>query len=92
MPTYEYECTKCRYKFEELQKITDPPLKNCPKCQSELRRLITGGTGLIFKGTGFYATDYKKSNLPEVQRHKRSLQKKDEPSPPAKSTPESSDK
>lgn len=65
MPTYEYECTKCNYIFEEFQKITDKPLQRCPKCSSKLRRLISGGVGLIFKGSGFYTTDYKKSNLPQ---------------------------
>jgi len=92
MPTYEYECTQCNHKFEEYQKITDLPLKNCPKCQGKLRRLITGGAGLIFKGTGFYVTDYKKSTLPEPQKNKRSLQKKDKPGPPAKYSSEPSDK
>ena len=76
MPTYEYECTKCKYTFEEFQKITDKPLKKCPKCGSKLRRIITGGIGLIFKGNGFYVTDYKKSNLPmTIEKKKKDLQK-----------------
>ena len=86
MPTYEYECTKCKYRFEEFQKITDKPLQRCPKCHSKLRRLISGGVGLIFKGSGFYATDYKKPNLPQA-REKRSteLKKPDKkPTLPAK--------
>jgi putative FmdB family regulatory protein len=61
MPTYEYECRKCRRRFEEFQKMTDPPLKNCPFCKGCVTRLITGGAGLIFKGSGFYITDYKKA-------------------------------
>ncbi len=76
MPTYEYECARCQHTFEEFQKITDKPLTKCPKCGGKLRRLITGGVGLIFKGSGFYVTDYKKSNLPQPKKEeKRDLQK-----------------
>ncbi len=60
MPTYEYECTKCGYTFEVFQKVNDKPRKRCPKCHSKVRRVISGGAGVIFKGSGFYATDYKK--------------------------------
>jgi len=60
MPTYEYLCENCGYQFEEFQKITDPPLSKCPKCGGKVRRLISGGAGLIFKGSGFYITDYKR--------------------------------
>ena len=76
MPTYEYECTKCKHIFEEFQKITDKPLQRCPKCRGRLRRLISGGVGLIFKGSGFYITDYKKSNLPEAKKKKSTELKK----------------
>ena len=64
MPTYEYECKHCGYKFEVSQKITDKPLDNCPKCHNKVRRLIGSGSGIIFKGTGFYATDYRKKAPP----------------------------
>ena len=57
MPTYEYECKKCGHNFEAFQAMSDEPLKKCPKCGKELRRLIFGGTGIIFKGSGFYVTD-----------------------------------
>jgi len=59
MPLYEYTCENCSFNFEELQKISDPPLITCPQCgKDKLKRLI--GTGaLIFKGSGFYITDYK---------------------------------
>ncbi len=59
MPTYDYKCEKCGHRFEAFQRMTDEPLKECPKCKGEVQRLITGGTGLIFKGSGFYITDYK---------------------------------
>ncbi len=64
MPTYEYECKHCGYKFEASQKITDKPLDNCPKCNKKVKRLIGSGSGIIFKGTGFYATDYRKKTPP----------------------------
>ncbi len=60
MPTYEYECGKCNHRFEHFQKMTDEPLKSCPKCKGPLHRLIGTGGGIIFKGSGFYETDYKK--------------------------------
>lgn len=60
MPTYEYACPKCGYEFEQFQSMKDEPLKKCPKCKKAgLKRLVGGGAGLIFKGTGFYITDYK---------------------------------
>jgi len=61
MPTYDYKCRNCEEVFEIFQKITDPPLSECPVCGEPLQRLISGGSGIIFKGTGFYTTDYKKS-------------------------------
>lgn len=61
MPTYEYECSKCGYHFEKFQSMRDEPLRKCPKCKKQaLKRLVGGGAGLIFKGSGFYITDYKK--------------------------------
>ena len=60
MPTYEYECTKCGHSFERFQQMSDKPVDKCPKCGSKTRRLIGSGSGLIFKGPGFYATDYRK--------------------------------
>ncbi len=59
MPTYEYRCTACGHEFEEFQPISDPPITICPKCNGKTERIISGGSGLIFKGTGFYITDYK---------------------------------
>jgi len=59
MPTYEYECEKCSNKFEVFQGINALHLKECPKCKGKVRRLIGSGAGIIFKGSGFYHTDYK---------------------------------
>ncbi|MDR2439806.1 MAG: zinc ribbon domain-containing protein [Planctomycetaceae bacterium] len=60
MPTYEYCCDTCSHEFEEFQYIKDEPLKKCPKCgQNTLRRLISGGAAIVFKGSGFYQTDYR---------------------------------
>lgn len=61
MPTYEYVCNKCGHEFEAFQSMKDEPLDTCPEChQRTVKRLIGGGAGLIFKGSGFYITDYKK--------------------------------
>jgi putative FmdB family regulatory protein len=62
MPTYEYECRHCKHRFEEFQSINDRPLVRCPKCGKGVRRLFGGGLGIIFKGSGFYTTDYKRSS------------------------------
>ena len=60
MPNYDYECASCGHTFEAFQKMSDKHLTKCPKCQKKVRRLISGGAGLIFKGPGFYSTDYRK--------------------------------
>lgn len=62
MPTYEYKCTECGHQFEKLQSMKDEPLSECPECKGKLKRLIGAGAGLIFKGTGFYITDYKNNS------------------------------
>jgi putative FmdB family regulatory protein len=62
MPTYEYSCPDCGHAFEQFQSMRDEPLKTCPRCHKNgVKRHIGGGAGLIFKGSGFYITDYKKS-------------------------------
>ncbi|MFH1244859.1 MAG: FmdB family zinc ribbon protein [Candidatus Omnitrophota bacterium] len=68
MPTYEYECKKCAHKFEVFQQITEQPVKNCPVCQGDARRLISSGAGFIFKGSGFYSTDYRSKEYKEKQK------------------------
>ena len=65
MPTYEYECQKCKNMFEAFQGISEKPIESCPKCKGKVKRLIGSGSGIIFKGSGFYATDYKKSKKQE---------------------------
>lgn len=59
MPTYEYECTKCNQQFEYFQSINEAPKQECEACGGSLVKLLSAGTGLIFKGSGFYITDYK---------------------------------
>ena len=61
MPTYEYKCTK-GHTFEAFQKMMDEPLTKCPQCKSAVRRVINGGMGVIFKGSGFYSTDNKRGS------------------------------
>ncbi|MBI3999583.1 MAG: zinc ribbon domain-containing protein [Candidatus Omnitrophica bacterium] len=62
MPTYEYECQVCEYPFERFQSIRAEPIKICPKCQGSVKRLFGMGAGIIFKGSGFYQTDYRSSS------------------------------
>ena len=89
MPTYDYRCPKCGNEFEAFQWITAPPDANCPECGEPAKRMISTGIGLIFKGTGFYQTDYKqkdektKSDL----KTKREGKKKDS-KPSTESKPE----
>ncbi len=63
MPTYQYLCKKCGHELEELQSITEAPLVKCPHCHTDnLVRVVGTGAGVIFKGSGFYLTDYKKGD------------------------------
>ncbi len=65
MPTYDYRCCECNHEFETFQAITAAPLKKCPVCgKKALERLIGSGGALIFKGSGFYCTDYRKGRSP----------------------------
>lgn len=67
MPFYQYECDACGHKFEELQGIKDDPLRLCPRCDKKVLRRIFGVPALIFKGTGFYTTDYKNKDGPPIK-------------------------
>lgn len=60
MPTYEYKCVDCGNLFEDFASMSSDPVKECPSCKGHVQRLISAGSGLIFKGSGFYITDYKK--------------------------------
>ena len=62
MPTYEYQCQKCGHRFDHFQSMTELPLKRCPLCKGLVERLISGGGGVIFKGSGFYINDYARSD------------------------------
>ncbi|MBF0485552.1 MAG: zinc ribbon domain-containing protein [Candidatus Omnitrophica bacterium] len=69
MPTYEYECNACGHAFEALQSMAEPKLTDCPQCgKKKLSRLIGSGSGVIFKGSGFYETDYKKKSAPKSDK------------------------
>jgi len=65
MPTYEYECLKCGHHFEKFQSMTDEPVKRCPECRCKVRRVFGTGAGIIFKGSGFYETDYRSKSYSE---------------------------
>ena len=65
MPTYDYRCELCDTTFEYFQNMSDKPLDKCPDCNGKVRRLVSGGSGLIFKGSGFYLTDYAKNDSKE---------------------------
>lgn len=88
MPTYEYECSSCRHRFEEFQSIMDKPIRTCPRCGKEVRRLISGGGGLLFKGSGFYITDYRSESYKKKEKEEKKtyskVKDKDVVSKPAK--------
>ncbi len=68
MPTYEYRCHRCNHTFEIFQSITAEPVRICPVChEAAVVRILTGGSGVIFKGSGFYITDYKKNHTSSDQ-------------------------
>lgn len=68
MPTYEYECRKCRKRHEAFQPITAKPLTSCPACGGRLERLLGSGSGFIFKGSGFYSTDYRSKRYTDAKK------------------------
>ncbi len=73
MPTYEYLCQNCGYQFEQFQSITARPLRACPKCgRKRLKRLIGAGTGILFKGSGFYQTDYRTESYKAGEKREKS--------------------
>ena len=78
MPTYEYECEKCDITFERFQNMTAEPIKECPECGGPVRRLISAGAGVIFKGSGFYATDYRSESYKREAKKEEGLGKTSE--------------
>ena len=90
MPLYDYKCSKCGYVFEVQQRITEEPLKHCPKCKGHINRLISPA-GIIFKGSGFHVTDYKTRSDPSAPSHPKTEKKpKETKSSKAASSPEQS--
>ena len=78
MPTYDYICNDCEKMYEYFQSMSDAPIRECPECKkNSLRRVISGGTGLIFKGSGYYLTDYKNKKTQSSKDKKLNKKKKD---------------
>ena len=78
MPTYDYICNDCEKMYEYFQSMSDATIKECPECKkNSLRRVISGGTGLIFKGSGYYLTDYKNKKTQSSKDKKSNKKKKD---------------
>ena len=71
MPTYDYRCTKCGYRFELFHSIKDETRKRCPRCRSTARRVPAGGAGLLFKGSGFHITDYRSKSYKEKAKQEK---------------------
>jgi len=71
MPTYQYRCNECSHEFSEFQSITADPLSTCPECGGAVKRLISGGAGFLFKGDGFYTTDYRSENYKQAEKADR---------------------
>ena len=82
MPTYEYECQKCRRHHEAFQSIIAKPLVKCPKCAGRLKRLLGTGSGFLFKGSGFYVTDHRSKSYREAKEKDQPKPAKDSSSTP----------
>ncbi len=81
MPTYEYQCDACEHNFDEFQSINDKPLKKCPKCgKPKLRRVFGAGAAIIFKGSGFYQTDYRSESYKAAAKADQESSKSDKSS------------
>lgn len=92
MPTYEYECDACGHTFDRFQGITQPALRKCPECgRLKLRRLIGAGSGVIFKGSGFYQTDYRSKEYHESAKKEKESTSKSPSKPEAKDGSKKSD-
>jgi putative FmdB family regulatory protein len=98
MPTYEYICDACEHEFEQFQSITAPPVKACPECRKKkVRRKISTGAGILFKGGGFYETDYRSKSYSDAAKKdaeaaKPASETKSESKSETKSEPKPADK
>jgi putative FmdB family regulatory protein len=89
MPTYEYKCRACDHRFEAFQSITEEPVRLCPHCGAEdVERLISAGGGFLFKGSGFYITDYRKESYKREARKETPESGKSKPTSAKKPGPE----
>ena len=73
MPTYEYECNSCHHRFEKFQGMAEEPIRTCPACGEQVRRLISGGGGVLFKGNGFYITDHRSESYKKKEKEEKGL-------------------
>ena len=88
MPTYDYKCSNCGHEFEEFQKMTDPVITICPECKKNtLQRKIGSGAGLLFKGSGFYITDYKNNSSSKKETKETKSKAIDKPAEKKESPP-----
>jgi putative FmdB family regulatory protein len=88
MPTYEYVCDACGHQFDELQGFSEEPLKKCPQCKkNKLRRLFGTGAAVLFKGSGFYQTDYRSESYKAGEKKESEASKPATESKPAESKP-----
>jgi len=71
MPTYEYRCLSCGNEFEKFKKMSEQAHADCPECGAQAERLISGGAGLVFKGSGFYITDYRSDSYKEAAKKEK---------------------
>ena len=93
MPTYEYICENCACKFEQFQPIKAKPIRKCPKCgKRELKRLIGSGSGVIFKGSGFYQTDYRSESYKKGEKSEKTKAKSKDAKPSKKTKPSTKNK
>jgi putative FmdB family regulatory protein len=89
MPTYEYRCTACGHDFEKFLRMSDEPVAECPECGAPAERRLSGGAGLLFKGSGFYITDYRSDSYKNAAKSESgdkstSGSKETKPSKPSK--------
>ncbi len=85
MPTYEYRCNECRHGFEVFQSMRDAPKRTCPKCgKRALERVIGAGAAVLFKGSGFYQTDYRSESYRKAAKAEKPSDASDAKAPPSK--------